>query len=59
MIKVGIIGAGAIAQVGHIPSYQKVNGVEIVALSDSNREKAEAVARRFDIKAYFTLVMQA
>jgi len=54
MIKVGIIGVGAIAQLGHIPSYQKIDGVRIVALSDSNREKAEAVARKSNIETYFT-----
>lgn len=54
MIKVGIIGAGAIAQLGHIPSYQKINEVKIAALSDPNKKKAEAVAKRFNIETYFT-----
>ncbi len=54
MVKVGIIGAGAIAQLGHIPSYQKIDGVRIVALSDSNREKAETVSRKSNIETYFT-----
>jgi len=54
MTKVGIIGVGGIAQVAHIPSYQKVDGVKIVAVSDSNKKKAESVAKRFNIETYFT-----
>ncbi len=53
MIRVGIIGAGAIAQIGHISSYQKVDGAKIVALADSNRKKAEAVAKKFNIRTHF------
>lgn len=53
MIKVGIIGGGAIAQRAHIPSYQKTNGVKIIAISDSNEDKAKFVAKKFGIENYF------
>lgn len=54
MLRIGIIGAGAIAQSGHIPSYQKIDKVKVVAISDSNKEKAKAVAKKFNIETYFT-----
>lgn len=44
-LRVGLIGAGAIATDVHIPAYQKVpDNVEIVAISDVVYEKAKAVA---------------
>ncbi len=39
MIKVGIIGAGAIAQRTYIPSYQKNEEVKIIGICDSNEDK--------------------
>ena len=45
-IKVGIIGAGGIAQHSHIPSYKKVDGVEIVAIADINEAKARGTAEK-------------
>lgn len=50
VLRIGIIGAGAIARDVHIPSYLK-NGekVEIVAVADVALERAEAIAEMFDI----------
>lgn len=48
-IGVGVIGAGGIAQAGHIPAFQKQPGVKVVAISDPNGEKRKAVAAKFDI----------
>lgn len=47
--RVGIIGAGAIAQLAHLPVLSKMRGVEVVALCDSDRPKARALADRFSI----------
>ncbi len=52
-LKVGIVGAGGIAQFGHIPSFQKLAEVEVVALADPNKEKLEMVAKRFQIPETF------
>jgi predicted dehydrogenase len=46
MIKVGIMGAGAIAPRAHIASYHKTNGVKIIGVSDSNEGKAKFVAKK-------------
>jgi len=29
MVKIGIIGAGGISQVAHIPNFQKIEGVKV------------------------------
>lgn len=53
-INVGIIGAGGIAQMGHIPSYQKMENVEVVAICDPNKIKLKDVVKRFNISKTFT-----
>ena len=53
-IKVGVIGAGGIAQAAHLPSYQNVPGVEIVAVADVRRDAAHAAAQKFGIPRVFT-----
>jgi len=53
-VKVGIIGAGGIAQVAHIPNFQKITGVEVAAISDPNEEKLKFVAGKFKIGSSFT-----
>ena len=48
IIKVGIIGAGNIANC-HIIAYQKCKDIEVVAVCDINRERAENFARQYSI----------
>lgn len=48
-IRIGIIGAGAIATHGHIPGFQRIPNVEIVAVCDANLTRAQDVATRFNI----------
>ncbi|MEN9938287.1 MAG: hypothetical protein RLZZ387_4866 [Chloroflexota bacterium] len=48
-VRFGIIGAGAIATRGHIPSLQRIPGVEIVAICDTNLERAQQAAAEFRI----------
>ena len=49
MTRVGIIGAGWVAQDRHIPSFQAVPGVEVVGVYDRNPDHARAAAARFGI----------
>ena len=52
-VNVGVIGSGAIAELAHIPNYKKLDGVEVVALSDINLSRAEKMAQEFDVpRAY-------
>ncbi|MCM8772022.1 MAG: Gfo/Idh/MocA family oxidoreductase [Candidatus Omnitrophica bacterium] len=54
MIKIGIIGAGGISQVAHIPNLQKIEGVKVEAICDINKEKLNYVADKFNIPKKFT-----
>ena len=50
----GVVGAGAIAQLAHLPVLSKMRGVQLVALCDNDRPKARALADRFDIPDAYT-----
>lgn len=45
--RIGVIGAGGIANSVHLPSLQELDNVELVAICDLRPEKAEASARKF------------
>jgi predicted dehydrogenase len=47
--RVGIVGAGAIAQLAHLPVLSKMRGVDVVAIADNDRAKARALADRFGV----------
>ena len=53
-IKVGIIGAGGIARGAHIPSYQKLANVSVVAVADVKEGTATEAAEKFNIPHVFT-----
>ena len=48
-IRVGIIGAGAISQIVHLPIFVERNDVEVTALGDRDVHKAEALSRRYEV----------
>lgn len=52
-LRLGIIGAGGISQVTHIPNLLAEKSVELVAISDNNTGRAIAVAERFGIPVWF------
>lgn len=47
--RIGIIGAGAITQVAHLPALSRMRGVDVAAICDSDRAKARSVADRFGV----------
>lgn len=49
-IRIGILGAGNIAQNAHIPSYLKQKDVEIAGIFDINSDRAKDAANKFGIK---------
>jgi len=53
-LRVGIIGAGAIARDVHAPIYHILEKVKITAVSDIVRENAEDLAKEYDIEHVFT-----
>jgi predicted dehydrogenase len=52
--RIAVLGAGAIAQLAHLPVLAKMRGVELVGLCDSDAAKARALAERFGVKDVFT-----
>lgn len=48
-IRVAVIGAGAVAQINHIPAYARLENVELAAVCDIDEEKAKRVAARYGI----------
>ena len=48
-LRVGVIGAGAVAQVAHLPAVSKLEDAELVAICDIDVPKAQALAGRFNV----------
>jgi predicted dehydrogenase len=53
-VRIGVVGAGAIAQLAHLPVLGKMRGAKLVAVCDNDRPKARALADRFDIADVYT-----
>ena len=53
-VKLALVGCGNIGQVVHLPILQKMSDVEIVAVIDPDKRKAQAVAQRFGVANSFT-----
>ena len=53
-VRIGVVGAGAIAQLTHLPVLSKMRGAKLVAIGDNDRAKARALADRFDIPDVYT-----
>jgi predicted dehydrogenase len=53
-VRIGVVGAGAIAQLAHLPVLSKMRGAELVAMCDNDGPKARALADRFGIADVFT-----
>ena len=48
-MRIGVVGAGAIAQLAHLPVLAKMRGVTLAGICDNDRPKARALADRFGI----------
>ena len=48
-LKIGIVGAGKMVQMAHLPNAIKVNGVELVAIADLDKAAAQRVANAYNI----------
>jgi predicted dehydrogenase len=53
-VRIGVVGAGAIAQLAHLPVLAKMRGAKLVGICDNDRPKARALADRFDIPDVYT-----
>src|SRR4051812_33462721 len=52
--RIGVVGAGAIAQLAHLPVLAKMRGTTLAAVCDNDRHKARALADRFGVPDVFT-----
>lgn len=48
-LRLGIVGAGAVTQVGHLPALKKLRDIDVAGICDNDVAKARALADRFDI----------
>ncbi len=49
-LRIGVIGAGQIAEVSHIPNYSRhADKVDVIAVCDVNLERAKYIANKFGI----------
>ena len=53
-IRLGLVGAGAIAQLAHLPLLAKMRGAQLVAICDNDGPKAGALAQRLKVPDIFT-----
>ena len=49
-IRVGVVGLGGRGTGAHIPSFEKQNGVTVVAISDADRQRMDAAAKMIESK---------
>jgi predicted dehydrogenase len=52
-LRLGVIGAGAILQVAHLPVLRKLKGVEVAAIADTDLPKARALASRHAVPSIY------
>ncbi len=52
-VRIGLIGAGAVVQVAHLPVLKKLKNVQLAAICDVDLPKARALAERFGIRNVF------
>ncbi|HOE65758.1 MAG TPA: Gfo/Idh/MocA family oxidoreductase [Candidatus Hydrogenedentes bacterium] len=48
-LRIGFVGLGGIARSRHMPGLRRIEGVEVVAVSNRTRESSERAAREFGI----------
>ena len=53
-IRLGLVGAGAIAQLAHLPVLSRLKGARLVAICDNDGPKAGALAKRLGVPDIFT-----
>ena len=48
-VSIGVIGAGGVAQIVHLPILKRLPDVKVTAIIDTQQEKARTIAERFDV----------
>ena len=58
-VRIAVVGAGAIAQLTHLPALAKVRGTSLACLVDNDRAKARSLADRYGMRDVFTDIEDA
>jgi predicted dehydrogenase len=53
-IKIGLVGAGAVAQIGYLPVIAERKDLVLEAVCESNSEKVDIISRMYKIEKIFT-----
>ncbi len=53
-LRLGVIGAGAVTQVGHLPALKRIREIDVVGICDNDLPKARALADRFGVPDAFS-----
>ena len=56
MLKIGLIGAGKIAETFHLPAWSHVVGAEVVALVDPRIDAAETLGQKYGVSNIFSTI---
>jgi len=57
-VRVGVIGAGAVADITHLPAYHEMPEAELIAVCDIDEERAKLMAKKYDAEAWYTDYLQ-
>ena len=49
VVRVGLIGAGRNTRDRHLPGFQKISGLEVVAVANRSRQSGQVVADAFNL----------
>jgi predicted dehydrogenase len=52
-VRIGLVGAGHVAQIAHIPAYKKNLDVELVAVVDDDPIKAQRICEQFGFNEWY------
>ena len=55
MVRIGVIGAGGIANAIHLPALKEIGACTVAAVCDLREDRAKGAAEKFDIPAYYAL----
>ena len=50
VVRIGLVGAGYIAEEVHLPVLKSLDGVEVVAICDLDLQKAQLISRKFGVE---------
>ncbi len=53
-VKIGVIGLGGVAQLVHLPNFEKIPNADLTAVAEINRNRLQTISDKFDVKQRFS-----